>query len=187
MLSLQNHLPPLMPHPEFLVVNLTTSGSAVGGAGAAAEWHSRFMASTFPIQLWRMWDSNSCDQLDALTIRNFISHSKYRFFESRLPKQLRALTLESPLLAEILNQKPKLIHLQNPVPGLFFQKLAQQAKQAGIKVVISTHGFYEVLNPNYNLNLAQKLAWQAWVTNPVVKALAPLCFGGQSRDYPFSP
>lgn len=157
--------------PEVIVVNLSTSGSRLGGAAIAAEWHSRYMASNFPVELWRMWDKNFISQLDNLLIRHYRCRSKFWLLDRILPRQLRALTLESQILKDIIRSKPKIIHIQNPVPGLFFRKVVRQAKKAGIKVVVSTHGFYEVMNPNYGLNWLQRFAWKTWVTKPVAQTL----------------
>jgi alpha-maltose-1-phosphate synthase len=160
-----------MAQPTAIVVNPSTSGSRLGGAAIAAEWHSRCMATHYPVELWRMWDGDGQMQLDDLTVRQFRSGSQYGQLGERLPRQARALFLRSAILEHLLMAQPGIVHLQNPVPALEFERIARQSSAAGIKVVASTHGFFEVLNPNYGLGLAQRWAWKRWVTQPILRSL----------------
>ncbi|MEH1816442.1 MAG: glycosyltransferase family 4 protein [Nostoc sp.] len=160
-----------MNKPKAIVVNLSTSGSRLGGGAVAAEWHSRFMAAKFPLELWRMWDKDEEFYIDELKIRNYSTTLKFRTVEKLLPKRLRAIFLDSTILEDILAIRPDIVHLQNPLPGLAFEKIARKSSEAGIKVVASTHGFFEVMNPNYSLPTYQKWAWQKGITQPIIRAL----------------
>lgn len=160
-----------MSEPKTIVVNLSTSGSRLGGGAVAAEWHSRFMAAKFPIELWRMWDKDEEFYLDKLKVKNYTTKIKFGTIGKLLPKKLRAFFLDSAILDDILATRPDIVHLQNPLPGLAFEKIARQSAKAGIKVVASTHGFFEVMNPNYGLKAYQKWAWQKGITQPIIRAL----------------
>jgi alpha-maltose-1-phosphate synthase len=135
-----------MSKTKVIVVNLSTSGSRLGGAAIAAEWHSRYMAAHYQVELWRMWDETSTFKIDDLVVRNFESKTKFGLIENILPRQLKSLFLESPFLDELLKQNPDIIHLQNPLPAWFFKRVVIKAKANGIKVVASTHGFVEIFN-----------------------------------------
>jgi alpha-maltose-1-phosphate synthase len=161
-----------MSKPKVIVVNLSTSGSRLGGAAIAAEWHSRYMAANYQVELWRMWDETSTFKIDDLVVRNFESRTKLGLIEKFLPRQLKALLLESTLLEKLLEQSPDIIHLQNPAPGLFFEKIIKQAKIAGIKIVASTHGFVEVFNYFGLTNPIQKFVCHQLLTKPVMRSLA---------------
>jgi alpha-maltose-1-phosphate synthase len=161
-----------MSKTKVIVVNLSTSGSRIGGAAIAAEWHSRYMAAHYQVELWRMWDETSTFKIDDLVIRNFESRTKFGSIKKFLPRQLKAFLLESTFLEKLLEQSPDIIHLQNPVPGLFFEKIITQAKIAGIKVVASTHGFVEVFNHFGLTNPIQKFACHQLLTKPVMRSLA---------------
>ncbi|NJN11909.1 MAG: glycosyltransferase family 4 protein [Richelia sp. RM2_1_2] len=160
-----------MSKPKAIVVNLSTSGSRLGGGAVAAEWHSRFMAAKFPLELWRMWDKNEEFYIDKLKIKNYTTKTKFGVVDKLLPKKLRAFFLDSVILEDILAIRPDIVHLQNPLPGLAFEKIARQSSEAGIKVVASTHGFFEVMNPNYGLPAYQKWAWEKGITQPITRAL----------------
>lgn len=160
-----------MSKTKVIVVNLSTSGSRIGGAAIAAEWHSRYMAAHYQVELWRMWDETSTFQIDDLVVRNFESKTNLGSLNALLPRQLKALLLESPLLEQLLQEHPDIIHLQNPVPGLFFEKVIAQAKKNNIKVVISTHGFFEVINHFGLTNPLQKWGYHQLVTKPVLRSL----------------
>jgi alpha-maltose-1-phosphate synthase len=159
---------------RVVVINLSTSGSRLGGAAIAAEWHSRFMADMADqqqfIELWRMWDNDQITQLEHLKVRNFATQSKLGKLHYLLPKKARSLYLSSLILKELSLIRPDVIHLQNPLPALEFERIAKQASKLGIKVVASTHGFYEVLHPNYNLAPHQKWAWEKWITKPIIRS-----------------
>ncbi len=160
-----------MSKPKAIIINLSTSGRRLGGAAIAAEWHSRFMASKFSIELWRMWDEDQEFYLDNLKIRNYATKAKFGVLGELLPKQAKAFFLNSAILDDILAIHPDIIHLQNPIPALAFEKIASKASIAGIKVVVSTHGFFEVMNLNYGFNTYQKLACNQWITKPIIRSL----------------
>lgn len=160
-----------MNKPKAIVVNVSTSGSRLGGGAVAAEWHARFMASKFPIELWRMWDKNEEFYIDELKIKNYTTKIKFGAVDKILPKKLRAFFLDSAILEDVLAIRPDIVHLQNPLPGLAFEKIARKSSEAGIKVVASTHGFFEVMNPNYGLPFYQKWAWNKGITQPITRAL----------------
>jgi len=160
-----------MSKPKAIVVNLSTSGSRLGGAAVAAEWHSRFMAAKLPVELWRMWDKDEEFYIDELKVKNYNTKLKFANVGKLLPKKIRGFFLDSAILDNILAIKPDIIHLQNPLPALAFEKIAYQASAAGIKVVVSTHGFFEVMNPNYGLKAYQRWAWEKGITQPITRAL----------------
>jgi len=160
-----------MSQPKAIVVNISTSGSRLGGAAIAAEWHSRFMSAKFPVELWRMWDKDEEFYIDDLKVKNYNTKIKFEILDKLLPRKLRSLFLDSAILEDILATQPDIVHLQNPLPALAFEKIARQASKAGIKVVASTHGFFEVMNPNYGLPSYQKWAWQKGITQPITRAL----------------
>jgi alpha-maltose-1-phosphate synthase len=159
-----------MSKTKVIVVNLSTSGSRIGGAAIAAEWHSRYMAAHYQVELWRMWDETSTFKIDDLVVRNFESRTKLGLIEKLLPRQLKFLLLESPFLKELLQQNPDIIHLQNPLPVWFFEKIVIKAKAAGIKVVASTHGFVEIFNHYGLTNPIQKLIWHQVFIKPILKS-----------------
>ncbi|MBN3894906.1 MAG: glycosyltransferase family 4 protein [Nostoc sp. NOS(2021)] len=160
-----------MSKPKAIVINLSTSGKRLGGAAVAAEWHSRFMAPKFNVELWRMWENDEEFYIDELKVRNFSTKANFGIFGQLLPKKIRGLFLDSTILDNILAIHPDIIHLQNPLPALAFEKIAHQASSNGIKVVVSTHGFYEVMNPNYGLKGYQRWAWKQGITQPIIRAL----------------
>ena len=162
--------------PRAIVINLSTSGSRLGGAATAAEWHSRVMANHFPVELWRMWDNNDSFAIDKLNVRNYKSFVPGAPLSTMLPRSIQATFLESRILADILQSHADIIHLQNPLPARFYQKVVKAAARSGKCLVTSTHGFFEIFNPNYNLNPLQKLAWQILITKPIQKALPLLDF-----------
>ncbi len=160
-----------MSTPKAIIINLSTSGSRLGGAAIAAEWHARFIAPKFPVELWRMWDRDQDVYLDDLKIRQYATKDKFRLLGQLLPKQARGFFLVSDILENLLNDPPALIHLQNPLPALAFERIAHQAHKAGVKVVASTHGFFEVMNSHYYLNLPKRWAWKQGVTRPIIRSL----------------
>jgi alpha-maltose-1-phosphate synthase len=160
-----------MNKPNAININISSSGSRLGGAAIAAEFHSRQMAESFPVELWRMWDDDTEIYLDKLKIVNFESKTKFDFLNIPLPRKLRSFFLESNISEQIAIAAPKIIHLHNPLPGLAFEKIVDRASKAGIKVVASTHGFYEVMNPNYGLKWYEKWLWEKGIINPIVRSL----------------
>jgi len=159
-----------MSKPKAIIINLSTSGSRLGGAAIAAEWHARFIAPQFPIELWRMWDDNKELYLDNLKIRQYATKVKFGLLGQLLPKQAKAFFLDSDILDKLLIHPPDIIHLQNPLPALAFERIAHQAHEAGIKVVVSTHGFFEVMNLKSNLDPYKRWAWQQWITQPILRS-----------------
>ncbi len=159
-----------MDNPTAININLSTSGSRLGGAAIAAEFHSRQMAEFFPVELWRMWDSDEEMYLGKLKVINFTSKTKFDFLNISVPQKLRSFFLDSDILERVTIASPKIIHLHNPLPSLAFEKIANRASQSGIKVVASTHGFYEVMNPNYGLKSYEKWLWKKGVTKPITNS-----------------
>ncbi|HBB35156.1 MAG TPA: hypothetical protein DDZ80_23005 [Cyanobacteria bacterium UBA8803] len=159
-----------MSKAKAIIINLSTSGSRLGGAAIAAEWHSRFIAAKFPVELWRMWDYDQEFYLDNLKIRQYTTKVKLGLLGKLLPKQAKAFFLDSDILDNLLIDSPDIIHLQNPLPALAFERIACKAHEAGIKVVVSTHGFYEVMNLNYTLNFSKRWAWQRGITKPILRS-----------------
>lgn len=166
-----------MERPIAINVNLSTSGSRLGGAAIAAEFHCRYMAAeSFPMELWRMWDKDEEFYLDSLKIRNFHSKVKSSIPERLLPKRAKKLLLDSDILSEIDVYNPEIIHLHNPIPSLAFQRIVNYARTSGKKAGASTHGFYEILHPNYGLKPYEKFIWNKTITEPVVKSVRSLDF-----------
>jgi alpha-maltose-1-phosphate synthase len=157
-------------HPEAVVVNVSVSGSRLGGAAIAAEWHSRFLAKDYPVELWRMWDEDTSLWLDDLKIRNFNTRPRWPQVTEKLPRRAKALIFESDILPQLLHLKPAIVHLQNPGPAIEFERIARACQQNGIKVVASTHGFYEIFYPNYGLKWYEKLGWNEWLTKPIQRS-----------------
>jgi alpha-maltose-1-phosphate synthase len=160
-----------MDNPIVININLSTSGSRLGGAAIAAEFHSRQMATSFPVELWRMWDCDEEIYLDNLKIINFTSRTKFDFLNISLPGKLKSFFLDSDILERAIIAAPKIIHLHNPLPSLAFERIAALASQSGIKIVTSTHGFYEVMNPNYALKGYEKWLWKNGITKPIINSL----------------
>ncbi len=159
-----------LAEPEVVVVNVSVSGSRLGGAAIAAEWHSRFLAKQCLVELWRMWDADSSSQIDSLQVRNFVSTPRFGALGKSLPRRAKALVLQSKILSQLLELKPKIVHLQNPGPALEFERIARQCQENGIKVVASTHGFYEVFNPNFSWTWYENYGWKQWLTKPIQRS-----------------
>jgi alpha-maltose-1-phosphate synthase len=160
-----------MERPTAININLSTSGSRLGGAAIAAGFNCRYMAESFPVELWRMWDKDEEFYLDKLKVTNFTSRTSFDFLGSLSPKRLRALYLDSDILDRVMLERPKIIHLHNPIPSFAFETIAVRAAKAGIKVVASTHGFYEMMYPNYGLKPYERFLWKQTVTKPVTRSL----------------
>lgn len=171
-----------MSKPKAIIINLSTSGSRLGGAAIAAEWHSRFIAPKFPIELWRMWDDDQELYLDNLKIRQYATKVKFGLLGQLLPKQAKAFFLDSDILDHLLIDPPDIIHLQNPLPALAFEKLAHQAHKVGVKIVVSTHGFYEVMNLNSTLEPYKRWAWKQGITKPILRSTR--CVDAVLSGYP---
>jgi alpha-maltose-1-phosphate synthase len=163
-----------MTEPTVVNINLSTSGRRLGGAAIAAEFHCRYMAELLPLELWRMWDLDEETYLDKLKIINFASRTNFSFLDPILPKRARAFFLESGILDRLMAKRPDIVHLHNPIPSLAFQKIVRKSSQSGIKVVASTHGFYEVMHPNYGLGFTEKILWKYGITRPIVQAIQSL-------------
>jgi glycosyltransferase involved in cell wall biosynthesis len=160
-----------MPKPEVIVVNISNSGSRLGGAAIAAQWHSQFMAKKIPLELWRMWDKNESLELDGLRIRNFISRPKFGFVGKKMPKLAQKVFLESDILSELAIDPPKILHLQNPSPALELERIALTCKNLGTKIVTSTHGFQEIFYPQYGFDkFYQKYGWDNWLIKPLQRS-----------------
>jgi alpha-maltose-1-phosphate synthase len=153
-------------------INLSTSGRRLGGAAIASEFHSYYISKHFPVELWRMWDADNVHMIGTLKVRDFTSKTNFSRFEKRLPRRIRSCFLDSNILNEILVLNPGVIHLHNPLPSFAFERLARWASSAGIKVVATSHGFFEVMFPNYDLKSYEKWLWRQTVTNPVMRAFA---------------
>jgi alpha-maltose-1-phosphate synthase len=163
-----------MRKPTAININLSTSGSRLGGAAIAAGFHCRYMAESFPIELWRMWDKDEEFYIENLKVTNFTSKTKLNFIDRVLPRKLRSLLLDSGILDRVMSDPPQIIHLHNPIPSFAFERIVNKASEAGIKVVASTHGFYEMMYPNYGLKAYEKFLWKETVTKPVVRSLKHL-------------
>jgi glycosyltransferase involved in cell wall biosynthesis len=156
-----------MSFPNTIVVNLSSSGNRLGGAALAAEWHSRYLAKHYPVELWRMWNQDETFSIDNLSIINYKTISRFGLFSRFIPRQLDACFLTSNILEDLVRIKPKIVHLQNPVPAIDFRRIAKKCTELGIKTVASTHGFFEVLNPNYEWKFYQKLGWDYLIKKPL--------------------
>lgn len=157
-------------YPEVIVVNVSVSGSRLGGAAIAAEWHSRFLAEFVNIELWRMWDADSTALLNNLSVHNYNNKLPIPLITRLLPRRAQALLLTSEIVSQILKVRPKIVHLQNPIPALEFERIAKVCQQNGIRVVTSTHGFYEVFHPNYNWKWYEEYGWQKWIIKPIERS-----------------
>jgi alpha-maltose-1-phosphate synthase len=155
-------------------INLSTSGSRLGGAALAAEFHSVYMADIFPVELWRMWDKDETLYLQNLKITNFSSRSKLDVIDKLLPKKVRSFLMDSHILKELYQELPSIIHLHNPLPSLAFASIINRASQSGVKTVASTHGFYEVMHPNFGLSNLESFLWKQGVSKPVFNAIKSL-------------
>lgn len=160
-----------MTVPTAININLSTSGSRLGGAAIASGFHCRYMAASFPVELWRMWDKDEEFYTENLKVTNFNSKTNFGLLDQFFPKKAKSFFLDSNILKRLLSNPPRIIHLHNPLPSFAFEKIAVQASQAGIKVFASTHGFYEMLHPSYGLKPYEKLAWEYGITRPMTRSL----------------
>jgi alpha-maltose-1-phosphate synthase len=163
-----------MENPIAVNINLSTSGSRLGGAAIAAGFHCQYMAKSFSIELWRMWDKDEELYADDLKITNFTSQTNLGIFSRFLPKRAKSFLLNSQIPQKLKSQPPKIVHLHNPIPSLAFEEIVRQCKQQKISVFASTHGFYEVMYPNYGLKPYESILWKYGITQPVVRALQDL-------------
>jgi alpha-maltose-1-phosphate synthase len=152
-------------------INLSTTGARLGGAAIAAEFHSLYMADIFPVELWRMWNQDESFYSRNLKITHFDSQPKLQVASGLYPKRLRSLLLDSKILSKLEIESPQIVHLHNPLPSFAFANIVKTASRSGIKVVASTHGFYEVMHPNYGLNRVEKFLWKKTVTEPILNAI----------------
>lgn len=157
-----------MSFPNTVIVNLSSSGNRLGGAAVAAEWHSRYLAKHHPVELWRMWNQDETFSIDDLSVINYKTTSPFGLFSKFIPRQLKACFLTSSILEDLVRIKPEIVHLQNPLPAMEFKRIAKKCKELGIKTVTSTHGFFEVLNPNYDWKIYQKLGWDYLIKKPII-------------------
>jgi glycosyltransferase involved in cell wall biosynthesis len=163
-----------MTKPEVIVVNLSSSGSRIGGAAIAAEWHSRYLAASgLSVELWKMWDRDNEYSIENLKIREYKTYSLLDHFNSCVPQKVISTFYTSQILEDLLAYKPKIIHLQNSLPSLEFERIAYRAFQSKIKILASSHGFYEVFHPEgYGIkNWFVKKAWDFAVKYPIQRSL----------------
>lgn len=160
-----------MTPTKAVVVNLSSSGSRLGGAAIAAEFHCRYIAKHYPLELWRMWDKNEAINTYNLTIRNYSTKSRLSWTGDIFPNQFQACFLTSDIIKDIHKKKPLLVHLQNPLPALQFKKIASLSYRNRSKIVASTHGFHEVLNSNYSFSFPKQIAWKYFVSQNILKSL----------------
>jgi alpha-maltose-1-phosphate synthase len=169
-LAPEPEVPAVEPPARAILVNLSTSGSRLGGAAVAANWHARFLAPLFPVELWRMWDQDGTEHEHPLRVRNFRSYARPRRLTRFLPRQVRGLILDSDLGATLLATRPALVHIHNPLPALAFERIVGGASRIGAKVVVSTHGFFEVMRP-HGLGRSKRWVWDRWVRDPILRSL----------------
>jgi alpha-maltose-1-phosphate synthase len=155
-------------------INLSTSGSRLGGAALAAEFHSVYMADIFPVELWRMWDKDETLHLRNLKITNFSSRSKLDVIDKFLPRKVRSFLLDCDMRDKLNQERPSIVHLHNPLPSLAFAGITNWAFKSGIKTVASTHGFYEVMHPNFGFSRLESFLWKQGVSKPVFNAIKSL-------------
>jgi alpha-maltose-1-phosphate synthase len=128
----------------------------------AALWHSKFLAPKISVELWRMWSSDGFSMDAELGIRDFSCHPKFGWIGKFLPRLARKVYLESAIATALLDDPPKIVHLQNPSPAVEFGKIARLCQKNGIKVVASTHGFQEMFDPQYG--------WKIGLSGPLHRA-----------------
>jgi alpha-maltose-1-phosphate synthase len=162
-----------MSQPEVIVVNVTSAPGVLGGAVLAAQWHSQYMAAKIPLELWRMWDKDETVSIDRLTVRNFTCQPSFGKLGNYLPKLAQKVLLASDIPKALAANPPKIVHIQNPAPGLEFEKIARQCQQLGTKVVASTHGFQEMFDPQYGYDkFYHKYGWNELLVKPLQRAFA---------------
>lgn len=157
---------------KIIAINLSTSKKKLGGAAIAAKYHSMYIAQNYKnYELWRMWDKDYFCNEDGLKIRNFKSYTVNKFFRKLLPRKLIALFTYSKIISELKKVKPNIIHIHNVLPPFEFFRISRFCKKENIFLVVSTHGFYEIFNPNFNFNFLEKFFWKILVTFPVQLSL----------------
>lgn len=157
---------------DVLVVNLSTSRNRLGGAAIAAEWSSRFIADKFPsIELWRMWNCSQIYTIGNLRVRNYETIIPRGGIADILPSKAKALLMTSQIKQDLHTVNPKIVHFQNFLPALEFEKLVIYLQKNEIKTVASTHGLFEILYPNYGLKFYEKWSWNQLIKKPVIRAL----------------
>jgi alpha-maltose-1-phosphate synthase len=160
-----------MTVPTAININLSTSGSRLGGAAIAAGFHCQYMAKSFPVELWRMWDKDEEFYADELKTTNFTSRTNLGIFSQLLPKRAKSFLLGSEIPQKLRSHPPQIVHLHNPIPSLVFEQIVRQCQQQKVSVFASTHGFYEVMHPNYGLKPYESFLWKYGITQPIVRAL----------------
>ena len=156
---------------KIIAINLSTSGSIIGGAAIAAKFHTIFISKNFKeIELWRMWDENSIKTEEGLKIRNF--KTIFPIENLKIPTQkICKVISRSNIINELKREKPKIVHIHNVVPSIEFHRIVKFCKRSRIYVIVSTHGFYENFNPNHNFNFLENLIWKFFITYPIKKSL----------------
>ena len=158
---------------KILAINLSTSGERIGGASISAELHS-FNIYKFGvnINLWKMWSYDSIKSYEGLTVRYFESKSVLKKFSNFLPKKLIAIFLYSDIPKQLIAFNPDIVHIHNIIPSFELLKICRICKSNNIKLVITTHGFYECFYPALNTKFLGKLIWKLVVTLPVKKSIS---------------
>ncbi len=157
---------------KIIAINLTSTGRIAGGASIAAKFHSLFISKNLnEFELWRMWDEDSIQVEEGLKIRNFKSKFIIDKLRKILPQKLVKLFLRSNIIKNLEIEKPKIVHIHNVIPALEFYRIIRFCKRSEIYVIVSTHGFYEIFNPNHNFNFLESLIWKYFITYPIKKSL----------------
>ena len=157
---------------KIIAINLSTSENKIGGAAIAAKFQSIYTSKNIEgIELWRMWNKNGVKIEKGLKIRNFKSIFFIEKFRKILPKRLVSTFLRSNIVKELKKEKPCIVHIHNVLPSFEFYRIVKFCKRSGIFIIVSTHGFYEVFNPNHNFNFLEQLLWKIIVKIPIKKSL----------------
>ena len=157
---------------KILAINLSTSGEKIGGASIASELHTlNIYKFGVNVQLWKMWSHDSSKSYEGLTVRCFESKSFLQKFSKFLPKKLISIFLYSDIPKQLIAFNPDIVHIHNILPSFELLKICKICKSNNIKLVITTHGFYECFYPALNTNFLGKLIWKLVVTLPVKKSI----------------
>ena len=157
---------------KVLAINLSTSGNNIGGASIASELHTLYIHKLgIDIQLWRMWSHDYNKVKQGLHIRSFKSKTKLPLLRRFLPKRLISIFLYSDITKNLIKYKPDIVHIHNILPSFELLRICKICKTQNIKIVISTHGFYECFNVGFNFNILEKFIWKLVVTYPVKKSI----------------
>ncbi len=156
---------------KVIAINLSTSGKTVGGASIACELHTAHIKKQgVDIELWRMWSNDGIDCINGLNIKSFKTKSLLNILKKVLPKRIISIFMYSNITKELLKIKPDIVHLHNILPSFELLRICKICKKNKIKIVITTHGFYECFYPAYNFSLLEKYLWKFLVTFPVKKS-----------------